>query len=219
MVNPVTPSAEDRAWRDAQKRYWKKQIRVAKALNWITAITMLVGVAGAIFLYRQTRTAIDQLHLSQQPWVAITEVMITKPLTFHSDETVEIGFQMILKNVGHSPAAVNYVVRHVVLSYNPEDARIKQRESCVGGVAFGAGTLLQGDTRTMAEITFRLGKNDIRFSNGVTEMWLVGCIAYVDQLGTWYPKPFIYKFNKAILATYKGVIGGDFEQFPFLNKP
>jgi hypothetical protein len=224
IIYPVAiqPSPEDRQWHEDQKRYWKRQILVAKTLNWITGITAVVAIAGLGFLFTQTRTAIEQLHLSQRPWIAIREIIIDQPLTFHSDDTWEIGYRLKIKNVGHSPAAVSYIVSHIVFSPKVTNAQIKQKKSCESGVAIAAGILIPDDEFTTRQFAPRFEKKTIEFIGGTTHMWLVGCIGYTDQFGIWRPTPFIYDFKpvgESISIKSQGVVIGNFEQFLLFQRP
>jgi len=62
VAPPTDPQTAEEHHRAAERRYWRRQVRVGKWLNAITAIAALAGIIGLVFVYRgliATRKAAD----------------------------------------------------------------------------------------------------------------------------------------------------------------
>jgi len=103
----------------SEQLYKKKQLRLAKCLNWITALTVVVTAAAAavalvglhylnrqLFLMRASNDISSAaLDASNRPWVGVSEIVVGDGLNYNEGRTnakFKLGF--VLKNVGHSPA-------------------------------------------------------------------------------------------------------------------
>jgi hypothetical protein len=82
VIPEKTPStqsaAEENQHRTDEKSYWKRQLRIAKWLNWITGAAAVVGLLGLVFLYKELgemQTANKQtkiaLHISERAYINI----------------------------------------------------------------------------------------------------------------------------------------------------
>ena len=49
VAQPI--SEDEQKWRDEQKRFWNRQLSLARKLNWITFFAGAVGIGGLIILY------------------------------------------------------------------------------------------------------------------------------------------------------------------------
>jgi hypothetical protein len=124
----IEPSAYERQWRTLQQGVWERQVRIAKWLNWITAIAAGVGLGGLAILYlslkstdktvgaairqadaaaTQAYIAQQQLMLSERPWIKIRH-RIAKPLTFDhpawKGKVATVTIENTIENVGQSVA-------------------------------------------------------------------------------------------------------------------
>ena len=59
IAPPIQPNAEEEKWHADQRRYWERQLRVAKWLDRITVIAAVVGLAG-LFVVKSTLDATKQ---------------------------------------------------------------------------------------------------------------------------------------------------------------
>jgi hypothetical protein len=115
IVNtPMTkPASDEEQWHNEQKRYWERQIRLSKWLNWVTGVAATIALGGLYFVGLQAdsaRTAADiakqgfdesvkTFRLEQRAWVLPKDTRIRK-----SPDTLHLEFQM--SNSGKVPASI-----------------------------------------------------------------------------------------------------------------
>jgi hypothetical protein len=110
-VAQYQPTSEEEQHRAAERDYWKRQLRLAKWMNWVTGVASVAGIIGLAFIYGtlkatqdQTQAAIDALH-SQRPYMSLGKAdgVIAKyqpPVGEREKGTIELYFL----NTGTAPA-------------------------------------------------------------------------------------------------------------------
>lgn len=108
------PTSDEKQWRNEQKGYWERQIRVSTWLNGITIIGSIIalGALGAVFIQTRiagtaTQVAIDQLAVTQdvakrqlRAYVSIDLAKMENPVCGGCVPSAVIT----LKNYGQTPA-------------------------------------------------------------------------------------------------------------------
>ena len=94
------PSPNDDQWHEEQKRYWERQIRVSKWLNWITVGGGIVALGGLIAVYAQLQMMKTSLRTTERAWVTIQGPKLQAPLAIGEIPSVYVRIQ----NSGRSPA-------------------------------------------------------------------------------------------------------------------
>jgi hypothetical protein len=101
------PSAYDEQWHKEQAIYWKRQLRISRWLNWITAVGTVAAISALVFLYFQmqasqitAQTAIDQLRMTktslqttERAWISIKGVTLERPIAPNEEAPVKAGFE------------------------------------------------------------------------------------------------------------------------------
>ncbi len=65
----IDPEAEEAKHRAAERRFWERQIRLAKWLNWITGAGAAAGIAGLVILYFTLKAADDATVEANRAWI------------------------------------------------------------------------------------------------------------------------------------------------------
>jgi len=145
----IQPSPKDDEWHKDQKDFWKKQIYIAKCLNWITAAAAGAGIAGLFVVYftlKATQDAADAAKsqaISTEKTVKLTEKSLDETIkSFQLDQRAWVGpvgggvvgglkegtpaiFDILIKNVGKTPA-LKYTPR-IGLQTDPFNVKFKPR--------------------------------------------------------------------------------------------
>ena len=74
------PSPNDDQWREEQKRYWERQIRISKWLNWITIGGGIIALGALGAVYGQLQTMKTSLHTTERAWVTIKAAQAKPPI-------------------------------------------------------------------------------------------------------------------------------------------
>jgi hypothetical protein len=195
----------EREWRENQQKFLARQLNLAKWLNGITVALGLIGFLSLVFLYIQAdaarkaaEIALAQLHISHRPWVGISGVVI--PSSFIVSEDTQIPITYTFKNVGPSIANKVRKLEMIVFGNYIEAAKTEPSLCKFNPPNIGfADLILPGESKSQTtQYQNRSPKIDLD-NTGMTQMWIVGCIFYYDQLNKLHRTPFFY-----VLALDKG---------------
>ena len=205
----IEPAPGDAQKYASEQLYKKKQLRLARCLNFITAGAAVVGLFGLGFLYTQINVmrgqlseARDEMRLSERPWIGIADepkAFDVGPITFDEIGNAKVDYSIKMRNFSNS-AAQNIVPNAFLLI--TEDLKFvtqKREESCneryVGHSQRDMGYLLfPGRERVLQESSSVFPRSDMTSAgwNGKFEAYVVGCIGYRDQFGYLYHTSFTY---------------------------
>src|SRR5205823_4495276 len=104
IIKSVTtqPSSKEDERHDDEKKYWEKQIRQAKMLNWITGCAMAAGLITLYFLNATFRQNIETVKLQQRAWVIVAEEGAEFVYGLKPNQLVQVNIRY--KNTGNTPA-------------------------------------------------------------------------------------------------------------------
>jgi hypothetical protein len=205
----IEPSTKDYQRDTEQETYQSNQIRLARWLNWITAIAAGCSLCALGFLYQSTtaatsqaKTAQQEFKASQRPWVSLS---VTAEILFIRGDNVWLQPTSItMVNYGHS-VAKNVRYRPWLIAEERETSKECETSTDVrageGQILFpsevGKGTF---DAIDYSGLQAELKKTSTR---GSISFRLIGCVLYsstIDDL------PHYTRVSYWVRA--KDVIGG-----------
>jgi hypothetical protein len=134
---PMIQEVEHRA---TERRFWDRQIRVAKCLNWITFLSALVALFGLGFVYlglietkRAGDIARETLIASNRAWLAPVDAIIDGQI--QKDQPINTA--IVFENTGKGPAldVYNVAVGGFTLPVSDQEAAQQQKTGPFGGSA------------------------------------------------------------------------------------
>jgi hypothetical protein len=179
-------STNEDQWHNEQKRYWKRQIRISKWLNWITIGGGIIAVGALIAVYAQLQMMKTSLHVSERAWITVKGITIANPLAEGEAATIIAGFE----NSGHSPALQMTVTNAVTvgdiktLGDMPKFPDDPNRSL----VAIGP------NSKTTVNIRHLITREDIsNLQAKKASLYSYGIINYADIFGTKHWTTFCYR--------------------------
>lgn len=101
---PITkPNSDEQRHRGEERRFWERQIRVSKGLNWITLAAAVVAAGGLLALYRSIVDAEDATVRANRAWLLADGP--NAPTGKSPAGTVVIEEFVNITNVGREPAS------------------------------------------------------------------------------------------------------------------
>ncbi len=226
---PPKPPTPEEQWQAEQREFFRRQIRVAKGLNWITLVATVVAGAALIFLYKtqiDTGTAADAAKIqakaalvaaqtsdrqfldTERPWMG---VKVVGPSVIHDDR---MGIRLVFANGGHSPA--NYVWIEWI-EFGPEDSDVYKGaiKGCEGKPShkkIGVLVLPRLDfTRDKSAPVDKKIITYFRQQSGILPMpsptptapptfYLIGCLDYAWGDNQWYRTRFRYEYRNGLFG-------------------
>jgi hypothetical protein len=156
------------------------------------------------------------LQAAQRPWVGFSRrIVIRQPLTFESPaKGKSIALEFWIKNFGISVATATFPDPQVVLTVNHDEVIRVMKENCSRGVAYKViGHYLFPGEENYRRLTMRDGNPRIGYdNNGMTQMWIVGCIFYRDHFDKLHKTEFAHSFftdKETSLFKPEGVVRGE----------
>jgi hypothetical protein len=197
---PTANIRSDEEWRVEQRKNWRRQLWLQWILAATAVVASIVGIFTLIILKRTLEITTDQLHRSQRPWIGITDLIITDPLTFDNNGA-RITVRANLKNYGNSPANTTYPVADIVIGKDQQAAKALQQSLCSFSILDVMNKAEVGNTLfPNQEVQTPLLPQTIRWEDmkggktAKTNMSLVGCVMYLDQFGKSHRTNFFYFF-------------------------
>jgi hypothetical protein len=145
------------------------------------------------------KIAVKQLEISQRPWIGIYDAVVSTPLVISPDKShVSVRFE--LKNAGTSIANGIFIGGSTTFGNFHGAAKNEEWWCKILPTREGlAHLMLPGENKPWTQgFTDDSPKIDLD-ENGLTQMWLSGCVFYFDQLKTAHRTPFKY-----LLVTEEG---------------
>jgi hypothetical protein len=204
----VTPEEN---WQKEQRENWRKQLLP----QWVLALTaLLAGVVSfvtLIILNRTVELSRQQLYISQRPWIALNgPIIINSPFTY-DDEGAVMDIKLVLKNSGNSVATAVVPMVNAVFGWADEIKRFRdiQISLCsVPGLEKIGYILLPGQEITTSILRQKIPRSYMKPAE--QQMWMIGCIRYVDQFDVKHETLFQHMF----LPRFKpGVTNGIFHPY------
>lgn len=182
----VTPEVRHQAH---ERHFWRRQLRIARWLNYITAVGAVGAVLGLFFVGIGLQISSKQLHemragniASQRGWLKIEAVDVYRGpgdfgLIFNRDGAL-LPITITIRNVGNSPAIK--VSLHAWIVFDKPGWNFLGDDgdcSIVRAGEFGIGpTIFPADTYNVQE--FGAGTSWNNVPSAVSSMDLRGCIDY-----------------------------------------
>ncbi len=207
---PIQPRTEDEQWKTDQKGFWKRQLALAKVLNWLTGIAaggaIVYGLV-AFFQWRDAHKNFEDAHrnfqLDERPWVGVKEVafkMIPRPIIGHPTEKAYIlNATLNASNSGKTPA-FNVGVDGTLKTFDTlpdidRYARSNRRERPAGPPSYG--TFFPGDKQDVgATPTTALTSDAVEgIRHGTKYLYVFGEITYRDSFGSSHFTHYCYHFD------------------------
>jgi hypothetical protein len=103
-LNPsiAQQDTDENRHRAAERRVWKRQIRIAKWLNIITGAAALVGLVGLGFVYLSIIHADQGTIDANRAWLAPTGIWHNRQEAYIAGQPV--SYMLLFRNIGKSPA-------------------------------------------------------------------------------------------------------------------
>jgi hypothetical protein len=111
------PSAEEHEHHTHERRFWDRQIRIAKWLNGITLVSAIVALLGLIALYLSIIGADDSTLRANRAWIAPGPMVLNWPL----EQLGPVRIALHIENTGREPAIdIAYAFNEFLVPYIPE---------------------------------------------------------------------------------------------------
>jgi hypothetical protein len=171
-----------------ERRFWDRQIRIGKWLNWITGVAAAGGVFGLVFVGLGLNESRYATVASNRGWLAVQGARLGSPLVLNEP----IKYQILFKNTGKSPVTepewrdqyatvpAPALSQQKIIDFN--DIHMSDNETCehlspavANGVVYpeGNGTANRSTTSSGHWLLA-----DQSVLNGTTYVYFRGCVAY-----------------------------------------